>query len=369
MQATDAARFVSAKPNSADLVIEPQPAEYANLHSFDITPELKQQVQTQGLPQYKKGGVVHMAGGGTIAKMAEEIAAKLGQKILPAADIEANKVKFLEPSQVKDVLYRGQRKVPKADKFIMTQGRENPSFTTDPEVANVYSRKLDTLQHGSGSTSVPVHLQMTKPLDIRNLGDHVQLDEFVDMLKHDLSKPYGDKSMGYHDLANMLDELDETAYKTNANHEISATDSSGLGRIRDFEQLGNEIRHAGKSGDVDRILNDLLPNASIDAYSLGDSLPITRELKKQGYDGLIHKDVFDAGMPYYQGNPNNIEEGQTASHIIDTYRPFYQGQIKSAIGNQGTYDVTNPDITKKHGGTISKDAMWMEVQDKKFKGK
>jgi hypothetical protein len=46
-------------PDNAGLgMISSGQPETANLHSFDITPELKQQVQTVGLPAYKKGGAV-----------------------------------------------------------------------------------------------------------------------------------------------------------------------------------------------------------------------------------------------------------------------------------------------------------------------
>jgi hypothetical protein len=46
-------------PDNAGLgMISSGQPETANLHSFDITPELKQQVQTEGLPAYKKGGAV-----------------------------------------------------------------------------------------------------------------------------------------------------------------------------------------------------------------------------------------------------------------------------------------------------------------------
>ena len=34
---------------------------------------------------------------------------------------------------------------------------------------------------------------------------------------------------------------------------------------------------------------------------------------------------------------------------------YNQNAIKSAIGNQGTYDINNPDITKAKGGIIKKD--------------
>jgi hypothetical protein len=58
------------------------------------------------------------------------------------------------------------------------------------------------------------------------------------------------------------------------------------------------------------------------------------ELKKGGYDSIIHAD------PY--GNRGGEQE------II----MFEPNKIKSAIGNRGTYDIEDPDITKAQGGLL-----------------
>ena len=56
-------------------------------------------------------------------------------------------------------------------------------------------------------------------------------------------------------------------------------------------------------------------------------------LKSQGYDGLR----------YYHGRR---KEGDSPYAWV----AFEPEQIKSAIGNRGTYDLTSPDVTKAHGG-------------------
>ena len=58
------------------------------------------------------------------------------------------------------------------------------------------------------------------------------------------------------------------------------------------------------------------------------------ELKSSGYDSIIHAD------PY--GNRGGEQE------II----MFEPNKIKSAIGNRGTYDIEDPDITKAAGGAV-----------------
>jgi len=73
-----------------------------------------------------------------------------------------------------------------------------------------------------------------------------------------------------------------------------------------------------------------------------------RELEKQGYDGLVLPDEEFGG---------------------ESYVAFRPEQIKSAIGNRGTYDINEADITKASGGSVNLDAMYMAVNDAKFRRK
>lgn len=57
------------------------------------------------------------------------------------------------------------------------------------------------------------------------------------------------------------------------------------------------------------------------------------EVRKEGYDSIIFADPRNTGQ----------------SHEVIMFEPT---QIKSAIGNEGTYDTSNPDITKAHGGAV-----------------
>ena len=73
-------------------------------------------------------------------------------------------------------------------------------------------------------------------------------------------------------------------------------------------------------------------------------------LKRLGYDSAI----------FHEDSPNDVSGTQT------TYATFHPHQIKSAIGNRGTYDPANPDITKKSGGKVtlpaSKEQMERELK-------
>ena len=65
--------------------------------------------------------------------------------------------------------------------------------------------------------------------------------------------------------------------------------------------------------------------------------------KKKGHDSVILRNVVDA-----PGSAGSLQTHKHDAHIV-----FNPKQIKSAIGNRGTYDTTNPDITKAKGGIIS----------------
>ena len=69
-----------------------------------------------------------------------------------------------------------------------------------------------------------------------------------------------------------------------------------------------------------------------DYFDLDVGSDLVKILKKNKYDGLKYP---------------NEREGEGFSYV-----PFDSTQIKSAIGNRGTYDVNEADITKAHGGHV-----------------
>lgn len=245
------------------------------------------------------------------------------------------------------VVYRGVRKVPSATGFKMTQGRSTPSFAADPEVANVYARSLDTREYERGSTMVPAYLSIKNPLDIRQLGEEVSLEGIVNMLPTDFEKASGMRTernkrrVGYSDLAEAIRDMDSLTYETGARFNIDVLDNEGF-RIKSFSDLADYIDDLGNEGDYASI--DLaLMDVTFDGYLIGDSPDWNYLLSSLGFDGVIHKDVFDVGSRYYKGDASKLEEGYEGP-VHDTFRPFEQTQIKSAIGNRGAFDPKNPDI-------------------------
>jgi len=119
-----------------------------------------------------------------------------------------------------------------------------------------------------------------------------------------------------------------------------------------------------KKKDADKFVQDFIDSA-----------------KAEGYDGLLIK-----------ANPKGLAKGN--EFTSDNWVAFEPTQIKSSIGNRGTYDINEPDINKaeggavyntdpdmsdggriiegppfKHGGDVSLDAMYMAVNDAKFRRK
>ncbi len=61
-----------------------------------------------------------------------------------------------------------------------------------------------------------------------------------------------------------------------------------------------------------------------------------KKAKKKGHDGVVFKNTFDT-----------FASGETGARRVDLYLAFEPTQIKSAIGNQGTYDPNDPNILRQ----------------------
>lgn len=80
------------------------------------------------------------------------------------------------------------------------------------------------------------------------------------------------------------------------------------------------------------------------ALVLGDDTVNERVFKSAGYDGIVHRSYDLYGSPARK--PDEKDEGRV-------WVAFEPTQIKSATGNSGEFDPTNPDITKSHKTTAS----------------
>lgn len=267
----------------------------------------------------------------------------LDEAVAPNGEsVQANFKSWFDGSVVVDdagdpmVLYRGQRRAPRDDGFATRNGRATPSFSHDPHVANVYSLQLGTYEYGLGSTVVPVFCAMKNPLDLRAYGEQITLDELNLAIRNfNIEEEEIEDGVGYFDLAEAIRGFDSVIEKTNARWEIDASDG-GCCRITDFAELADRIKELGSEGDSESLYN-LLYEVKFDTYLLADSVRFTNLLRKVGYDGVIHMDVFDEGQKHYKGDRKLLEEGFSSDATIVAYRTFDHSQLKSALGNSGLY--------------------------------
>jgi hypothetical protein len=226
------------------------------LHTFDITPAMREDVLKNGIPRYADGGDV-----------SRETA-------------EANKAKFLKKSKVKGRMYHGTQS---HDDYEEDSGAAIKQFTNlanwvakEPYTANTYA--------GKNGYVMPVHINIKKPLRLR------------------------------FDLNGHLDDALKTAKRLGVNTSIYSDD--------------------------------------MEPYHVVNSPEFIQAAMKRGYDGITAK-----------------ESGRTTHAVFDPR------MIKSAIGNRGTYDFSDPDITKAAGGVVKEkvtispnmDVMQYELINRKAK--
>jgi hypothetical protein len=274
--------------------------------TVQLTEDLLTKMQKAG---YKDGGEVHKADGGKIVKglmgalqKASRAADEMmgAQKVLPAAEREANLAKFLEKSKVKNRAYHAtdqdlKRFDPKAD--TRTENKSNIAgwMTNEPEFANDFAaqkfRHWKTRHRPweedpnvpKGVNIMPVHLAIENPFYatdlIKNLSGELNMDEAKAVAKA---------------LDVGVDEL-----------------LGDIPKAIKYKESGYEREHVPRG------------------FDLVKSTVATDAMKRLGHDGVIA-----------------IENGS------EVYAPFKETQIKSATGNRGTYDIEDADLNKAEGGLI-----------------
>jgi hypothetical protein len=129
----------------------------------------------------------------------------------------------------------------------------------------------------------------------------------------------------------------------------------GLVYRNDFEPdapLGENVVNYEKNVDI--------RNAIIDKYNIehGDLFAIYAKLEKvaskedlKTFTEATGSTMFGKNVQWTSQRNKAIKAGQTA----DSYLPFYPEQIKSATGNSGAFDGSNPDIRMQQGENTLRD--------------
>ena len=246
----------------------------------------------------KKGGKVHMAGGGALV---DKIVEKLGRVVLPRAEREANFEKLIDKSADKRKFFHGSKE-PNITEFKTRKQISDENYANDP--SNDYRDERNAVflspdphftrhfsvegytDKGQAPTTYPVHVQIKNPFDFENPNHRENLwKTYQDIYYNPKSELYA--------------------------HGPYDTDS---------EKTLAEIRMKKRIFDSHKDENN---------WPLFENPTVQEAIKDMGHDSFY------------------INERGTKN--LGVYDPSV---IKSAIGNEGTYDVTNPDMNKRKGGKV-----------------
>jgi len=280
----------------------------------DALPAFDRELKAKGMMVTKKP-VKKYAGGGKVGALE-----MLAKKLMPLAEREPNKAKFLESSVVKHPVYHGTG----ADIRVFDTRKELPlhytqdetdllsplgtHFAKDSAMANNFARK--DVENANVHKS---HLNLKNP---KVFDSEQKLREEI------LSQP-----SGHYEVDRLFENPEE--YKLTREKMIHKYETDPK-----FRTIVNR---------------DAFDGSLENSWSMGDREPhvdfiteLTNSWKQAnpGIDGVIYKNEA----------PRELRGVKDPT----AYIAFEPTQIKSAIGNTGTYNPLDPDITKKRGGKVKK---------------
>jgi len=232
------------------------------------------------------------------------------------AEHDANLAKFLSESKIKDRMYHST--VGNFNTFGKTKDIGyhfgSPHIANERLNAGSSSRKKDQ-EIISNANVMPVHLSIKQPL-------RVETDPgFWDPLKF-LKEPFWDMDTPitrkeYSDLF----ELGRNSQLNAEAAEAKLKAERGVKRLPSQEKIELLAEHHKPFWDQAR-----------------------KVLQQYGFDGLTYANTYEGE------GVNKVARRRNPANT--TYVAFEPNQIKSAIGNRGTYNPKDPDITKAAGGRI-----------------
>jgi ADP-Ribosyltransferase in polyvalent proteins len=299
------------------------------LHNFPITPEMRESIKQKGLPLYQQVGIptagagaasqmlepeeeAGLATGGSVAKLAALAKMrKLKEEMTPRAEA------------VKSLIARDQNRY-LAD--VAPNSLTNAEIQA--EIARMAARAKASGQQEGVLPRAERDANLSKMLEGSAAKKRLYHATDKDIVSYDKSK---------------LGTNPDTAHQT-SQLGFFLTDSTDEATGYAGKRKGANIQPVYAN-----IKNPYV--TTWDNIHEADGSELQQKLKGLGYDGVLIK---DKGMP-------------------DNYVAFEPTQIKSAIGNRGTYDINEPEVNKAKGGVVrmtkNRDAMFMELSNKKLKRK
>jgi hypothetical protein len=241
---------------------------------------------------------------------------------------KTNKEKFLEEEKhpsIPDVLYHGTKREfssfePKYDDGLSF-------FSTNPEFASKWPRgsgglranSLENEEHYKELRGVEEQIAEKYREEMPDYDDPNWAEKY-DSIREKIKQEMRDKT-GFDSAS---------AYESNAGIQVMPVHlaiKKPFDPRTDYKEVEGLLNSmSSMTGIVDKGLH------KTGNWVVYERPEVVNHLKSKGYDGMW------------------LSENTDGPH--ETLAPFDSRQIKSAIGNRGTYDINEADITKAHGGVV-----------------
>jgi hypothetical protein len=278
---------------------------------------------------------MNKAGGGAVKKALKAVLPKGQQAILPAAESAANLERFLAESAIKDRMYHGTFRggFSTFDRNKTTEWRQPSMDTVGSWFSNNPSEAGGAGMYASGQDAsiYPVHLSIKNPKMYNTFNDFL-----VDM--HSAAGRELPKS------APGLGSTEELRQK------LKAEGYDGIA----FKQTANQ----SLMQDIQE-MQDAVKRARMEELSMKRQEREPYTMKRERLEQTLNS--MNKELSQY-GSSTEFDEQRV-------FIPLEPTQIKSAIGNRGTYDPAEADINKAKGGQVTNDAMWIALQNKQLRKK
>ena len=247
------------------------------------------------------------------------------------------------------VVFRGTRRPAEPHQIGDDTRLNTASFTSSPEIASVYALTSDKLGFGDlsykrGSNVAPYYLSIQNPVKLMDA--KVTVADAISEIAP--TADYATTNV----VDQVLDILRYLEYRRDHRGNISLTlPSNGLWE-HDFDDLCERVEKLAARGRGERI-EDLMQEIELDSYVIADCAAFVAWAAEQGFDGIIHRDVFGGtGMKALSLATSKAADDVAAldwesddDATFITYRPFQQSQIKSVF-NAGQFDPTKPHVSE-----------------------
>jgi hypothetical protein len=365
----------------------PKEARTVPLHTFPITPEMRESIKQKGLPLYQQVGIPTVgtgaasqmveqevpeqeepeySKGGSIAKQAA--LAKLKQmrgEMAPRAEAVKSLIARDQNRYLADVVPNSltnaeiEAEIQRMAARARASGQQEgvlPRAERDANLAKflIESKVPTRAFHGPGRHSGVTDIDQFKTTESGTGGAWFASNP-------DYAAEFGDGyTMPVH--LNMTNPVDLSKFGNRSltvNQWMKAMQKAGVDTSEMQIKPARVLGGANKQGTPNYDLWELLWRADDGQNNIPEIL------KKQGFDGILAPAEYDSKTPNY---------------VV-----FEPTQVKSALGNRGTFDPNEPDMRKAKGGAVkhqvkdsksgkvritnSRDTMFMELSNKKLKRK